>query len=319
MSRLAVLGAGAFGTALALSFARAGKPTILWARDADAALDMTISGQTSRRLPGHVLPEELVVTSHLTDISAEIGLLAVPMAALPDLLGHPDFPPLPYLVTCMKGLDTKSGQTATLIVQSRLPQSTVAALTGPSFAVDIAAGLPTALSLACASDNAGAFLQAELSTQNLRLYRTTDVLGAELGGALKNVIAIAAGVASGAGLGDSARAAIIARGMAEMTRLADALGAEVATFGGLSGLGDLVLTATSPKSRNFSAGEALGRRQPLPDVTIEGIETSHAVNALAARLGIETPIASTISQLIRKETTVETAVAALLSRPLKKE
>ncbi|HRO15003.1 MAG TPA: NAD(P)H-dependent glycerol-3-phosphate dehydrogenase, partial [Paracoccus sp. (in: a-proteobacteria)] len=224
------------------------------------------------------------------------------------------------LVSCAKGIDLATGRSPAGMLVESCPRSTVAVLTGPSFAADIARGLPTALTLACADAGAGRALQHQLATPALRLYRTTDVTGAELGGALKNVIAIAAGAAIGAGLGDSARAAIITRGFAEMARLAALMGAEPDTLSGLSGLGDLILTATSAQSRNFRYGLALGMGQPFdPGITVEGAATARAVTAIAAARGIEMPISSNVARLAEGRIGVKQAMETLLARPLKEE
>ncbi|AMY71803.1 NADH-dependent glycerol-3-phosphate dehydrogenase [Frigidibacter mobilis] len=200
------------------------------------------------------------------------------------------------------------------------PGAAPAILTGPSFAADIARGLPTALTLACADAALGAGLQEELSAPTLRIYLSGDPLGAELGGALKNVIAIAAGVVIGAGLGESARAALVTRGFAEMSRLALELGARAETLAGLSGLGDLVLTCTSAQSRNFRFGQALGRGEGFdPGVTVEGVATAAAVARLAAQRGVDMPLAAMVTALCQHKITVAEAAEALLSRPLKKE
>ena len=193
-------------------------------------------------------------------------------------------------------------------------------MTGPSFAHDIAKGLPTALTLACADDKIGTALQTQLSTENLRLYRTTDTTGAELGGALKNVVAIACGAAMGAGLGESARAAVMTRGYAEMQRLAQDMGAKAQTLSGLSGFGDLTLTCTSEQSRNYSYGLALGQGKPFdPDITVEGAKTAIAVSNLAKNRNVEMPITEVIAAVLTEKTTIPKAMEALLSRPLKKE
>jgi glycerol-3-phosphate dehydrogenase (NAD(P)+) len=259
MSGIAVAGAGAFGTALAVVLAQGGSDVTLWARDADHLAEMATSRQNARRLPDVRLPERLRVTGDSADLHrAEVVLLAVPMQQLAGFMAeHRAAFDGPALVACAKGVDRATGLGPAGTVAAALPQATVAVLTGPSFAADIARGLPTALTLACADAREGARLQALLATHALRLYRTTDVTGAELGGALKNVIAIAAGIVIGAGLGDSARAALMTRGYAEMLRLALALGARAETLAGLSGFGDLVLTCTSDKSRNFGFGRAL--------------------------------------------------------------
>ena len=193
-------------------------------------------------------------------------------------------------------------------------------LTGPSFAADIARGLPTALPLACADDSVGFALLQAIATSALRLYLTNDTVGAELGGALKNVIAIAAGIVIGAGLGDSARAALMTRGFAEMTRLAQSRGARPETLAGLSGFGDLVLTCTSDQSRNFRYGRALGRGDAFdPAVTVEGAATARALVRIAADQGLDLPIAAMVAGLIDRRISVDEAVAALMARPLKKE
>jgi glycerol-3-phosphate dehydrogenase (NAD(P)+) len=224
------------------------------------------------------------------------------------------------LVACCKGIDLTTLQGPTDAIRHAVPTATPAVLTGPSFAVDLAKGLPTALTLACADDARGLALQTELSVLNLRVYLTPDVRGAELGGAFKNVIAIAAGIATGAGLGESARAAVIARGYAEMTRLAVALGARVETLAGLSGLGDLVLTCTSHQSRNFSHGVAIGAgTATLVGQTVEGISTAAATSRLAAQMGLDAPLIDAVAAVTQGTISVKQAVQTLLSRPLRQE
>ena len=318
---IAILGAGAFGTALAVALARSG-PVTLWSRDADAAQMMQKLRRNSRRLPDADLPENVTVTAEIgaTD-AANIVLVAVPMQQLADFLAtHAARLNHRRLVACCKGVDLASGRGPLALMAAACPHATGAVLTGPSFAADIARGLPTALTLACADDLACAALQARLSTPALRLYRTTDTVGAELGGALKNVVAIAAGVVIGAGLGDSARAALMTRGFAEMSRLAAAFGARPDTLAGLSGFGDLVLTCTSSQSRNFRYGLALGRGEAFDaGTTVEGKATARAVAALARDRGVEMPIAAMVAALIDGRISVAKATEALLSRPLKQE
>ena len=318
---IAVMGAGAFGTALAVALAREGRKVTLWSRDADHAATMARSRRNDRRLPGIDLPETVSVTAETTDLPPGPVLLAIPMQALPGALSaHRDRLEGRALVACAKGIDLATGLGPTALIRTACPGALPAVLTGPSFAADIARGLPTALTLACANEASGAALQADLSTPVLRLYLTDDTTGAELGGALKNVVAIAAGVAIGAGLGDSARAALMTRGFAELTRLATALGARAETLAGLSGFGDLVLTCTSTQSRNFRFGQALGEGARFdPGITVEGAATARAAVALAARHGIEMPVAAMVTALIDGKASVGAAVEALLSRPLKKE
>ncbi|PRD37871.1 UNVERIFIED_CONTAM: Glycerol-3-phosphate dehydrogenase [Trichonephila clavipes] len=223
------------------------------------------------------------------------------------------------LVACCKGVDLTTGLGPVEILETLGgPAPTV--LTGPSFAADIAIGLPTALTLACRDDMLGAHLQARLSTPVLRLYRSTDVMGAELGGALKNVMAIAAGVVIGAGLGDSARAALMTRGYAEMLRFALARGARAETLAGLSGFGDLVLTCTSSQSRNFSFGLSLGRGESFdPATTVEGAATARAVARIGRTQALDLPVSTAVAALVDGRITVTEAIQSLLSRPLKQE
>ncbi|MEX5727938.1 glycerol-3-phosphate dehydrogenase (NAD(P)+) [Rhodovulum iodosum] len=321
MSRLAVAGAGAFGTALAVTLARDGRQVTLWARDADHVAEMKSFGY-NRRLPGVTLPDGIALTADMADLAGqEAVLLAVPMQALSGVLAAaaPALGRTP-LVACCKGIDLASGDGPSAVIGHGCPDALPAVLTGPSFARDIAAGLPTALTLACRDAEAGTALQTLLSTPTLRLYRSTDVTGAELGGALKNVIAIAAGIVIGAGLGESARAALMTRGFAEMQRLARDFDALPETLGGLSGLGDLVLTCTSNQSRNFRYGAALGHSDGFdPSLTVEGVATAQAVAALARDRGIDMPISQAVADVIDGRHTIAEVVDTLLSRPLKEE
>lgn len=313
MSRIAIVGAGAFGTALAV--AMSDRSLTLVARNADAIR----ATRQSPRLPDVILPETITIAEDLPE-SADILLLALPAQVLrgwlvehaPRLAGR-------ALVACGKGIDltTLQGPTAILAeVQGAIP----ALLTGPSFAADIARGLPTALTLACADEDWAERLQHALSAPALRLYRTTDVVGAELGGALKNVIAIGCGAVIGAGLGASARAALMTRGFAEMRRLAIHLGAREETLSGLSGFGDLVLTCTSDLSRNYRFGAALGRGEAFdPAMTVEGAPTAIAAARLARKLDLDMPVTATIAALAEGRISVPDAMHLLLTRPLKEE
>jgi len=318
---IAVIGAGAFGTALAVALAQ-NTPIWLWARSPQHADEISKMRLNQRRLPGIPLPKNVSVTANLADIrSASTVLLAVPMQQMgPFLREHGGSLDGREIVACSKGVDLQTIQGPTALIAAACPAAAAAILTGPSFAADIARGLPTALTLACANDAAGKALQLRLSTSSLRLYRTTDTIGAELGGALKNIVAIAAGVVIGSGLGNSARAALMTRGFAEMNRLATALGARPETMAGLSGLGDLILTCTSDQSRNFRFGLALGSGAPFDmTTTVEGVATAKAVTILAKKHSIDMPIADMVSALIEKHITVADATQALLSRPLKQE
>ncbi|MBY4893999.1 NAD(P)-dependent glycerol-3-phosphate dehydrogenase [Rhodobacteraceae bacterium N5(2021)] len=306
--KLDVIGAGAFGTGLAIAYERAGLDVTLWARDAEA-----LRGGQSPRLPGHPLPAGVRVTGDLRDCTAEVALIAIPTQSLAGFVASGGLTAR-VAVSCAKGIDRASGRGPTALLAGAAP--VVAQLTGPSFAADIARGLPTALTIACADAPEGRALQDALSTPTLRLYRTEDVIGAELGGALKNVIAIAAGAVIGKGLGDSARAALVARGFAEMTRYATAKGALAETLTGLSGLGDLVLTCGSTQSRNFRFGQALATGETLPEgTTVEGLHTARQLAASPE----DTPIADTVAALADGTLDIDGALSHLLSRPLKPE
>ncbi|SCM69421.1 NAD(P)H-dependent glycerol-3-phosphate dehydrogenase [Donghicola eburneus] len=315
---VSVLGAGAFGTALAITLAERG--VTLWARDPDAATAMQKTRENATRLKGIHLPEGLTVTSDLTTAcAADTILMAVPMQSTAAFVTeNADLLRGKKLVACSKGVDLTSlrGPTAILAEVTRAP----AIITGPSFAIDIARGLPTALTLACKNPILGEELQETLSSATIRLYRSTDPVGAELGGALKNVIAIAAGAVMGAGLGESARAALITRGFAEMMRIAGPLGAIPETLMGLSGFGDLTLTCTSPTSRNYAYGFALGQGADYdPTITVEGAATARAVARLARDKDIEMPITSVVAALVEGRLDVSQGMQTLLSRPLKEE
>ncbi|MFO1174728.1 MAG: NAD(P)H-dependent glycerol-3-phosphate dehydrogenase [Paracoccaceae bacterium] len=319
---IAVLGAGAFGTALAVALARGGQRVGLWGRNPAEVAQMAHDRENAHRLPGVAFPESVSVSAEIADFAGtDTLLLAVPMQALSGFVaGHRAALAGRKLVACAKGIDLASGRGPTAILREAFPGSHPAILTGPSFAADIARGLPTALTLACADDPTGFDLLNSLSTPVLRLYLTNDTAGAELGGALKNVMAIAAGVVIGAGLGESARAALMTRGFAEMMRLALKFGARPETLGGLSGLGDLILTCTSDQSRNFRFGRALGRGEPFDaTVTVEGVATARATARLAAERGVDMPVARMVAALVDQRITVNEAVAELMARPLKKE
>ncbi len=315
---IAVLGAGAFGTSLAIAVSQGGKLTTLWGRN---IRDMQEARENKARLPGHPFPQSLKVTDDLKEATqADILLVVTPMQSLSGLLReNENLFTGKSLVLCSKGVDLRTGSNPVEVAQQACPTAKVAILSGPGFAVDIARGLPTALTLA---GEDGEELQAALSNDTLRLYRTQDLTGVALGGALKNVIAIACGLAIGAGLGESARAALLTRGFAEMNRYARHHGALPETLAGLSGLGDLVLTATSEKSRNYAYGLALGRGEPdaaKTGTTIEGIATAKAVSDAAKRLGLDMPVTDMVVAVQSGHLTIEEAKGRLFSRPLKEE
>ncbi len=317
--RIGVIGAGAFGTALAVAQAAAGRQVALWARDADAVASMVARRENRTRLPGVGLPSGLTpIADFNVAAEAPVLLLTVPTQQLRSVLeDHAETLAGRTLVACCKGVELGTGFLPAEVIADAIPSARAAVLTGPSFAADIATGKPTALTLAVAGPSSEA-LQATLSTPSLRLYLTDDLTGAQLGGALKNVIAIAAGVTIGAGLGESARAALMTRGFAEMMRHAETRGAESETLHGLSGLGDLVLTCTSEKSRNYRYGLALGAGDAPPaGTTVEGVATAQALAALAPADSV--PVTAMVAALLDGRVTLPEAVALLLSRPLKRE
>jgi len=318
---ISVLGSGAFGTALAISLAGNG-PVTLWARNAMKAQSMQDSRRNGTRLPGMALPENLSITADIAQAcSSDVLLLAVPMQKLRGVLEeHQEHMAGKTLVACCKGIELDSGLGPVAVIQEVLPEADAALLTGPSFAADIARGLPTALTLACGDAERCKALQEQLTTANLRLYRTTDTIGAEIGGALKNVMAIACGAVIGAGLGDSARAALMTRGYAEMQRMALACGAKAETLAGLSGFGDLTLTCSSDLSRNYRLGLSIGRGEEFDSsITVEGAATARAVAAQAQRMALDMPITLTVTNLLDQRLTISEAAAHLLKRPLKEE
>lgn len=325
-SRIAVLGAGAWGTALALTAVAAGRDTLLWVREDDVLASIRARRQ-NRFLPDVILPEQLKVTGDLAEAaSAEALLLAVPAQVLHGFVEKlaPHLKPGVPLVICAKGIEKASGKLVHEVVAGAAPSATVAILSGPSFARDVAKGLPTAVTIAAKTDAAGR-LQACLSTPVFRPYASDDVTGVALGGAAKNVYAIACGVVEGLGLGENARAALLARSFAELARLGEKMGARSETLMGLSGLGDLVLTATSRSSRNFSFGVALGQGNSLAEMNrpghplAEGVDTAPALVTRAKQAGVEMPIAEAMADLISGALPLGEALTRLMSRRLKAE
>lgn len=317
---IGIAGAGAFGTALAVALAKGGREVRLWARDPAQVRLMQTTRRNEAALPGVELPPNIHIHSEIADIrGGQALLLALPTQALGAALdAFPQIDARQPLIACCKGVDLTTLRGPVALILEKRTGAAAAILTGPSFATDIARGLPTALTLATTAD--GLALQEALSTPTLRLYRTDDVIGAELGGALKNVIAIAAGTVIGAGLGDSARAALMTRGYAEMVRLATALGARPETLAGLSGFGDLVLTCTSAQSRNFRYGCALGKGEAFnASVTVEGVATARAVVKLAQGLGLDMPVTAMVNALALGQIALDDAIGKLMSRPLKQE
>jgi glycerol-3-phosphate dehydrogenase (NAD(P)+) len=316
-SHIGILGAGAWGTALALAAHAAGARTTLWVREADV-LDTLRAGGENRFLPGVTLPKDLAVTGELAQAArADALLLVVPAQVLHGFAQSlkPILRQGTPLVICAKGIEKGTGKLVTEVLGEALPGTPLAILSGPSFARDVARGLPTAVTVAAKGDLAGR-LQAALGSAAFRPYASDDLTGVALGGAAKNVYAIACGVVDGMGLGENARAALLARSFAELARLGEALGARRETLMGLSGLGDLVLTATSKSSRNFSYGAALGAGAAPDGKLAEGVDTAPALVARAKAVGVEMPIAEAMADLLSGALPLEQALMRLMSRKL---
>lgn len=328
MDRFGIIGAGAWGTALTKVARRAGRQVVIWAREAEVVAAINERHENPMFLPGVALDEEVRATAELAEAArADTLLLVVPSqhlrAVALSLADHvAEHAPL---VICAKGIEQGSGKLMTEVAGEALPGRPLAVLSGPTFAAEVARGLPTAVTLACADAVLGAKLVAALGTRRFRPYLSDDPIGAEMGGAVKNVLAIACGIVEGRGLGENARAALITRGLVEMMRLGAAKGARPATLMGLSGLGDLSLTCNSVQSRNMSLGVAIGAGKPLAEIlaerrsVAEGVDSSVAVVELAERLGVEMPICAAVRAILHEGSEVEAAIEGLLSRPFKQE
>ena len=322
--KIAVLGSGAWGTVLALAQVRAGRRTVLWGRNARTAETINTTLQNPDYLPGVTFDVPIMATTDAKTAleGATLILAVIPAQTLRSVLQGIGalVPKNAPIVLCAKGIERTTGKLMSAVVDDCLPANPVAALSGPSFAIDVAHGLPTAVTVAAGNMELAADLAVRLSTPTLRCYSSDDLIGVEVGGALKNVLALAAGAVRGSELGASAEAALITRGFVELRRIGSALGARPETLMGLSGLGDLILTCSSPQSRNLSYGIALGRGESLVGRPLaEGVATAKIAAQEAARLGIEAPIITATAAILAGKLSVKDAVAALLSRPLKSE
>ncbi len=319
MSKIAIIGGGAFGTALGAVLARVDHNVIQWMRDRDTVDMINTTHINAARLDGVALPTNLVATHDLGHIKdADIVLLVLPAQQTHSWLSqnHDDIPNVPVLC-CAKGIDRETGLFQSQIAKKFCPSENVGVLSGPGFASEIAIGMPTALTIAASNLERAQALQQMLSTDTMRLYATDDILGVELGGAMKNIIAIGCGVAIGAGLGQSARAALLTRGFSEMVKLGMALSAKPETIGGLSGLGDLTLSATSKQSRNYEMGLSLGAgKGGNTGKTTEGAFSAKVAIDLANEHNLELPVTATVGRLVEGEIDIKTAVKELLNRPL---
>lgn len=327
MSRIAVIGAGSWGTALALSLARRGGHELtLWAHSPAHAEELADTGENLRYLPGFILPADIDVTASLTDAieGADTVLCVTPSQALRSVMEQiaPALSPDQVLLSASKGIEEKTFLRMSQIMSEHAPENPIGTLGGPSFAQEVASAMPTAITLATDDPVLGKKLQDDFTSPSLRAYRNEDVIGTELGGALKNVIALAAGVVTGLELGNNAAAALITRGMVEVTRLAMACGGRRETLSGLSGIGDLVLTCTGGLSRNRTVGVALGKGQKLPEImaslngkVAEGVRTTTAALGLAARYGVEMPITEQMAAILHEDRDPKDAIRDLMSRP----
>ncbi|MER9236630.1 NAD(P)H-dependent glycerol-3-phosphate dehydrogenase [Mesorhizobium sp. M0622] len=321
--RVAVLGGGAWGTALALAMLRAGHSVRLFARDQDIVAAIG-RGENPRYLPGVAIEPGIAATSDIETalVDADCVLAVTPAQSLRAMLtaasGH--VPKGVPLVLCAKGIERDTGALLSSIAEEIVPANPVAALSGPSFATDVAKGLPTAVVVAARDEALAADLAARFSAENLRCYSSDDLIGVEIGGALKNVFAIAAGAVTGAGLGASAQAAMVTRGFVELRRIGAAFGAKPETLMGLSGLGDLLLTCSSAQSRNFAYGLALGQGKPLAGLPLaEGVPTAAIAARIAGERRIDAPIIAAVAAILDGTVTIDQAVSALMTRPLKTE
>jgi glycerol-3-phosphate dehydrogenase (NAD(P)+) len=325
---IGVIGAGAWGTALAQTLRSAGRDVLIWAREPETVAAINERHVNPVFLPGIGLDPGLRATDRLAEVAAMDALLMVAPAQHVRAVAREIAPHVrqdQVLVDCAKGIEQASGKLMGEVLAETVPAAILGVLSGPSFAADVARGLPTALTIACTDPDLGRLLAERLGYRQLRLYWSSDRLGVEIGGAVKNVLAIAAGIVAGKGLGASAHAALVARGFVELRRFGAALGARPDTLMGLSGLGDLILTCGSRQSRNMSLGVALGEGERLEDIlgarraVTEGVYTAAAVVRLAREKRIEMPIAEAVNAIVEGRTGVDDAIAALLARPFKAE
>ena len=328
MNRIGSIGGGAWGTALATVACASGAQVTLWAREAEVVEPITAAHENTTFLPGVKLDSDVRATGDLAEVAAaEAVLVVAPAQHMREVLTAlaPHWRAGRPAVVCAKGIERNTGALMSEVAAEALADAPLAVLSGPTFAAEVAAGRPTAVTLACADAALGARLSTALGSHVFRPYLSDDLVGAQLGGAVKNVLAIACGIVEGRGLGDNARAALTTRGLAEILRLGDSLGARRDTLMGLSGLGDLVLTCNSTQSRNLSLGIALGEGVSLAEyladrhTVMEGVETAAAVSELAARHGVEMPITLAVDGVVNHWADIDSTIEALLARPFKRE
>ncbi|MEQ8738639.1 MAG: NAD(P)H-dependent glycerol-3-phosphate dehydrogenase [Hoeflea sp.] len=324
MFRISVLGAGAWGTALAGAFSRQGHEVKLWGRNAKTCDEINRDRTNTAYLDESVLPDELWASADLSSVlkDAEIVLFAAPAQSTGEVAAQAVglIEKNSALIACSKGIDNRTGQMQSEVMAERLPDHAIGVLSGPSFAADVVRGLPTAVTLAMPELDAAKRLASQMSGDAVRIYASDDVMGVQVGGSLKNVMAIAVGICRGGGMGASAEAALITRGYAELARLGEAMGARTETMMGLSGLGDLVLTCSSELSRNFAYGIAVGSGRDVSGLKLaEGVYTVSIANRIAARHGIDCPVMHTAGEVLAGRMSAEEARFALMSRPVRTE
>lgn len=328
MSKIGIIGGGAWGTALAQTMHRAGNQAMLYAREPEVVDAINKRYENTAFLPHVKLAAEVRATNRLAEaLDADIILLVTPSQRLREVTQNAarDWPDRVPTVICCKGIEQDSCALMSEVVNATLPGIPLAVLSGPTFAREVADDKPTAVTLACADETLGKVLMETLSAPKFRIYRSRDIVGAQIGGAVKNVIAIACGIIEGRGLGDNARAALVTRGLAEIMRLGLAKGGQAETLAGLSGLGDLTLTCNATQSRNFSLGVALGEGKALEDVlshrnsVAEGVYTAPSVSELGRRMGVELPICTAVDGVLHHHADIDASIAGLLARPLKAE
>jgi glycerol-3-phosphate dehydrogenase (NAD(P)+) len=327
MSKIGVIGSGAWGTALAHVQAEAGREVTLWAREAEVCDTINASHENTVYMPGVPLNHSITMTNSLSDISdCDIILVVTPAQFVRSTLEsiRSDSMAGKPIVICSKGIEIETGKMLSDVAKETLPNAVIAVLTGPCFAREVALGLPTGVTIACEDKEKAQFLSENLGCRNLRPYITTDILGAQIGGSVINVLAIACGAIYGMKLGENARAALLTRGIAEMARLAKAMGAKKETLMGMCGFGDTMLTCSSMQSRNFSLGVMLGEGRTLEDImgerksVTEGVHTARALVKLAYANAVDMPIAETVYACLSGETDLKTGVEQLLDRPFAK-
>ena len=326
--KIGIIGAGAWGTALAVSARRAGRDVVIWARESESVANINAHHCNRLFLPDIDLDPQIRATDDLAEIAACDAILMVPPAQFvraSALEFAPHFKDGTPVVICAKGIEQKTGALLSTVLEESLPGALPAILSGPSFAFEVARNLPTAVTLASSDEALGQELVDTLGHQTFRPYWSSDMLGVQIGGAVKNVLAIAAGIVDGLELGANAHAALITRGFRELVRFGVAHGAHIQTLSGLSGLGDLMLTSSSQLSRNMSLGQALGRGQNLEQImgarnsVSEGVFTASAVMGIAQQKQIDMPICQSVQEVLSGTLTIEHAVKALLSRPFRAE